>query len=133
VAAVAGYLPPTRGIEPARNPVAGFDCSGWVSSILWHAGLLGHAEAIATQGFEAWGLPGIGEHVTVWVHDDPTPNEGLHHCFAHLYVAGRPHVWTAATHTGTICGWQDQWGDWITAGYTPRRPDPARFTGRQFA
>jgi hypothetical protein len=108
---------------PSGGPPKGYDCSGWLSAILWHAGLLGHQEALNTEEFEFWGVPGVGQHVTVFVLNEPQPG-GIHHCFGKIVVPGKSHVWTAARHSGTICGWQDNWGDWITQGYTPRHPGP---------
>jgi hypothetical protein len=116
---IGGVLPPTSGDDP-HGP-RGYDCSAWVSSILWHGGMLESEIALDTHAFEHWGRPGEGRYVTVWVHDDAAPS-GLHHCFLELRVPGRPHHWSAARHTGTICGWQDKWDRSVAQGYTARSP-----------
>lgn len=100
--------------QPSGNPM-GYDCSGWVSTILHHAGILGHSEALGTHELEDWGLPGEGQFMTVWVINVP----GLEHTFIEFKLPAHPSKrWSAANHTGTVCGWVP-WMD--PAGYTPRR------------
>ena len=84
----------------------GYDCSSLLSRALHVAGLLGvpHvAWPLVTQGFEAWGDPGPGELLTIWVRDVPVQ----HHCFAQfaLHTPERPHEFAQAAHPGTLVGW----------------------------
>ena len=100
--------------QPSGSP-AGYDCSGWVSTILHHAGILGSSEALDTHALERWGLAGRGEFMTVWTINVP----GLEHTFIEFKVLGHlTKRWSAANHTGAICGWVP-WMD--PAGYTARR------------
>lgn len=101
--------------QPSGGPPPGYDCSGWVSTILHHAGILGSSEALGTHELERWGLSGEGEYMTVWTINEP----GIEHAFIEFKLPKHSNKrWSAANHSGTICGWVP-WMD--PAGYTPRR------------
>jgi len=101
-------------------PASGPDCSGGVSNILWHAGVLeSPTTAKGTLELAHWGSPGKGEHITVWVINTAS----IQHCVLRFTLPNKPHGWWAATHTGGTVGWQnyDGW-DPASVGYIPRHP-----------
>lgn len=89
-------------------PNGPYDCSGAVSVMLMHGGLLDRV--LCAGDLMVWGQPGVGEVLTVWA------NEG--HCFIEL----RDTPASPWRHFGTGpdgTGWQRELHD--HASFTPRR------------
>lgn len=113
---------PTKGI-PLYNPkgLIGYDCSGLVSAGSHAGGVLGVEKPapwpLDTEELVDWGDAGEGEHITVWVRNDPGVQQ---HCFFDFH--GMPEWpvtqrYAQAPHTG-------EWVEWFTApsfaGFHPR-------------
>ena len=93
----------------------GYDCSGLVSDVLRHGGILESSEALDTAELLDWGDLGIGTFMTVWVINGPE----LQHTFLEFKIPDEEeYKWFMAAHTGTIIGW---FKGVSTKGYTPRR------------
>ena len=93
----------------------GYDCSGWISDILRHGGILESHTALDTAELMKWGDSGEGQYMTIWVINGPE----LQHTFAEFKIPGEEQYrFSMAAHTGTICGW---YKGMSTKGYTPRR------------
>jgi cell wall-associated NlpC family hydrolase len=60
------------------NDPRGYDCSGFVSSVLHYAGLL-KGSPLTTVGLQNWGKRGEGKEMTVW--NKETGNARQSHCF----------------------------------------------------
>jgi hypothetical protein len=84
----------------------GYDCSGAVSAVLHHVGLL--ANPLTSGVLENWGQPGEGDWVTVWTNAN-------HVFFIVKFPDGTKKLWEASPPDG---------GNWHpmrdTGGYTPR-------------
>jgi hypothetical protein len=93
----------------------GYDCSGVVSDVLHHGGILYSSTALDTAELLSWGDSGEGQYMTIWVHDGPE----LQHTFIEFKIPSEPqYKWFMAAHTGTIIGWYQFMS---TKGYTARR------------
>jgi hypothetical protein len=85
---------------------AGYDCSGSVSYVLHAAGLL--SAPLDSTGFESYGLPGPGLHVTIYANAE----------HAWMTIDGRRFDTIAFQETGT------RWSSIVTSGaaYVERHP-----------
>lgn len=68
------------------NDPRGYDCSGFVSSVLHYAGLL-KGSPLTTVGLQNWGKRGQGKELTVW--NKETGNARQSHCFITFGPYGR--------------------------------------------
>jgi peptidoglycan hydrolase CwlO-like protein len=84
----------------------GYDCSGSLSYALAAAGLV--SSPLTSGGFMSWGLPGPGQHITVYAN--------AVHTF--MYVDGRRYDTSALSGGGTR--WSTQLRS--TAGFVARHP-----------
>jgi hypothetical protein len=103
------------GHGPGFGPTGGgYDCSGAASAVLRAGGILEHPSGpLDTRALERWGLPGVGERMTLHVINRPE----IQHCVLEFLIPGR-HKWFAASHTGTIVGWLAHFD---ATGYVARR------------
>jgi hypothetical protein len=99
-------LPYLYGGGHGSFTTSGYDCSGSVSYVLHAAGLL--SVPLDSSGFESYGLPGPGKHVTVYAN-------GGH---AWMTIDGRRFDTIAFQETGTR--WSSTIGS--SAGYVIRHP-----------
>lgn len=99
-------LPYTYGGGHGSFSSDGYDCSGSVSYVLHAAGRL--SEPLDSSGFETFGVPGPGKHVTIYANST----------HAWMTIDGRRFDTIALQETGT------RWSSAITsgAGYVIRHP-----------
>ncbi len=108
---------PNQGYTFGIKSTKADDCSGWVSDILRHGGILNSHdnESLSTNELINWGLPGEGKYMTVFCINGPE----LQHTFVEFKIPGyEQYRWSMAAHSGTICGWYKSMS---TKGYSARR------------
>jgi cell wall-associated NlpC family hydrolase len=100
------HLPYVWGGGHGSFTAPGYDCSGSVSYVLHGAGLL--ATPLDSTGFESYGLPGPGRHVTVYANAE----------HAWMTIDGRRYDTIAYQETGS------RWSSAAAsdAGYVARHP-----------
>ncbi|CAB4197504.1 hypothetical protein UFOVP1313_16 [uncultured Caudovirales phage] len=96
------------------NDPAGYDCSGFVSSVL-HAGGLLNGSPQATGGLLSWGKSGEGSEMTVWVRETSDPHQS--HTFMTFKSGGRTRFAEAGGQAGGPSGWHPARS---TSGFSPR-------------
>ncbi len=93
---------------------SGYDCSGFVSSVL-HAGGLLNGSPRATGGLLSWGKPGEGSEMTVWVRETSNPRQS--HTFMTFKSGGGTRFAEAGGNQGGASGWHNARS---TSGFSPR-------------
>jgi hypothetical protein len=96
------------------NDPRGYDCSGFVSSVLHAAGIL-KGSPLTTVGLNSWGKRGEGRIMTVWVKE--TGNARASHTFITFKVGGKTRFAEAGGANKSRTGWHSPRS---TAGFTPR-------------
>lgn len=95
------------------NDSRGYDCSGFVSTVLFAAGWLDTPQA--TPGLVGWGAPGKGDHMTVWVKENGDPHAS--HTFITFHVDGKTRFAEAGGAESGHTGWHKPRS---TAGFEAR-------------
>lgn len=94
-----------------------YDCSGGASAVLHAAGLLAQPET--TTGLQHWGAAGVGEYMTLWVHETADPAES--HAFLVFTLPGHePEHWGTGDWGSGFTGWGRKPLMHPTAGFSPR-------------
>lgn len=107
-----GYLWGGQGAGP-------YDCSGFASAVLQSVGLLG--ARLNTTGLVAWGKPGQGKWLTVWVRE--TGVDELSHCYVTVTIGGRVRVAEAGGIKGALTGWRGAGSPARRSGFVPRHAE----------
>lgn len=84
------------------NDPRGYDCSGFVSSILNAGGMMTGAPQ-ATGTLQHWGQPGKGKYLTIWVKENGNAHQS--HTFAVFTLKGSPRYAEAGGSQGGATGW----------------------------
>lgn len=96
------------------NDPGGYDCSGFVSSCLHAAGLLGGSPQ-STVGLQNWGDAGQGKYMTVWVKETGDPHQS--HTFLTFSLKGKTRYAEAGGSQRGATGWHNARSH---AGFKPR-------------
>lgn len=96
------------------NDPSGYDCSGFVSSVLHAAGIL-NGSPLATGGLVRWGKSGEGKIMTVWVNETGVDTQS--HTFMTFKVGGKTRFAEAGGAEKGKTGWHRPRS---TAGFSPR-------------
>lgn len=100
-----------ESVEALHKRLKKYDCSGYVSHVLWSGGLLDTPEA--SGPLESFGLPGEGEYCTIYAN--------AVHAFGKLLTAsGWRYFQSGGSDNST--GWVPQGAEDDTSGFVARHP-----------